>query len=76
MTVKNTTSLLLTEANEFVKSFTEYDGSDRVSKVYMAREGAAQGDPCTVTEYTYVGATTRVEKMKETQGVWQSSYDI
>jgi len=61
---------------EAVKVYKVYDGSDRVITQYEAVANAANNAPCLVSTYTYVGASNRVEKMKEEVGVWLSSYDI
>ena len=58
------------------KSFSTYDGSDRISSIYEAAEGAATGTPCLRTDFAYVGASTRVEKTREQEDVWSAAYDI
>lgn len=62
--------------NEIVKVFRVYDGGDRLIEQYEAVANATDGSPCLRTDYEYVGATTRVEKMKESLGVWLAAYDI
>ena len=62
--------------NEIVKVFKVYDGSDRLIEQYEALANTVANGPCLKTDYTYVGATTRVEKMKESIGVWLASYEI
>ena len=61
---------------EAVKVYKVYDGSDRVITMYEAVANAADQSPCLVSTYTYVGASNRVEKMKEVIGVWLVAYDI
>jgi hypothetical protein len=68
--------LLNTLKNEIVKVFKVYDGSDRLIEQYEALANAAANAPCLKTEYTYIGATTKVEKMKESIGVWLAAYEI
>jgi hypothetical protein len=69
-------ALLQTEAGEFVKQYIAYDSSSRPEYVYVAAAGAADGAPCSITRYTYDGTSSRVLKMKEYEGTWDSSYDI
>lgn len=68
--------LLQTLGREIMKVYRVYDGSDRLVTQYEAVANCEHGKPCVKTEYTYVGATTRIEKMKESQATWDSSYDI
>ncbi len=72
----NTTAHLLTSKHEFVKQFIEYDGSARMVSIYEARADAADGSPCMKTSYAYVTGTTRIEKRKEEEATWDSSWDI
>jgi hypothetical protein len=69
-------SILTSLKNEVVKVFKVYDGSDRLIEQYEALANAPDQAPCLKTEYTYIGATTKVEKMKESRGVWLAAYDI
>ncbi len=61
---------------EAMKSFSVYDGSDRLITRYEAVSNALDQAPCLKTTYTYIGASTRVEKSKEEIGVWLTAYDI
>lgn len=63
-------------SKEIVKVKKVYDGSDRLIEQYEALANTVANGPCLKTEYTYVGATTRVDKMKESVGVWLAAYDI
>lgn len=69
-------SYLKTEASEFVKQYIAYDSSSRPEYIYVAPVDAANGAPCSVTRYSYDGTSSRVLKMKEYAGTWNSSYDI
>jgi hypothetical protein len=62
--------------NEIVKVKKVYDGSDRLVTQYEALANTVANGPCLETTYTYVGATTRVDKMREAVGVWLAAYDI
>jgi hypothetical protein len=44
--------------------------------VYEARANAADGDPCLKTEYQYDGATTRIQKMHESEDEWDATWDV
>ena len=67
---------LLTQAHELVKSHTEYDGNDRVEYVYTASTNAVNGAPCSAVKYSYVGATSRIENMREFNTTWNSAWDL
>jgi hypothetical protein len=66
---------LKTQANELVKQFIVYDVNGRPTQVYTAHTDAVQDTPCTLVTYQYVGASSRVEKMKESNATWDVSYD-
>jgi len=68
--------LLRTLSKEVVKVFKIYDGSDRLITQYEAVANADDNAVCLKTEYTYIGATTKVEKMKESLSVWLAAYNI
>jgi hypothetical protein len=68
--------LLQTLGKEVLKVFRVYDGSDRCIESYEALANTVNGGPCLKTEYTYIGATTNVEKLKESTATWSSAWDI
>lgn len=70
------TNLLKTGANELVKSYIEYDGTERMTTVYEAASDAKNGAVALKTEYSYDGVSTRIIKMKESASTWNSSWDI
>lgn len=72
----NGDAILESLKKEIVKVFKVYDGSDRLSEQYEALANTADNGPCLKTDYTYVGATTRVEKMRESVGIWLAAYNI
>lgn len=77
MPALSTTDGLKTQAHELVKQFIVYDGSNRITDVYTAPAGAANGTPCTRVTYTYVSpVSSLVEKMQESNDTWSSAYDI
>jgi hypothetical protein len=53
-----------------------YDGSNRIITVLEAPTDAKDQDKCLRTDLTYVGATTNIDKQKESVGTWLSAYDI
>lgn len=67
---------LKTNQNEYIKSYIVYDGSARMVTIYEAKANSITGTPCLRTDYSYVGATARIEKMLESEDVWNASYDI
>jgi hypothetical protein len=70
------TELLKSQMHELIKSYTTYDGSSRPQYIYVAQAGAANGDSCIRTEYTYDGVSSRVVKRLESYQLWSSAYDI
>ena len=67
---------LKAHAHEGVKQYITYDGSNRMEYVYVADANAVDGDECMVTQYTYDGGSSRIQKMKESITTWDSSWDI
>lgn len=76
MSFKNKTSLLRTQAFELVKQYIERDPFDRPIRIYTAATDAEHGVPCTMTEYTYAGDSLEIEKMKESEVLWDSLWDL
>jgi hypothetical protein len=76
MANEDRTSNLKTTAYELVKQYVEYDASDRTEYVYTAHTDAADGTPCTVTQYVYDGVSSRVIKRKESNATWDETWDI
>mgnify|MGYP007082005526 CR=1 FL=1 len=68
--------LLNTVAKEATKTFSVYDGSDRLITRWEAPSNTVDGKPALKTEYTYIGVTTKLEKSRESIDVWSSAYDI
>lgn len=70
------TEMLATQKDELIKQYVEFDGQNRVSKVYTTKTNAANGEPCTVTEYIYTSPTSTVMKArKEGHSTWSSAWD-
>lgn len=68
--------LVLPYMKEAVKTYSAFDGSSRLEFHYTASIDAQQGDRCMVTQYTYDGVSTRVQKTKEGLATWQAAWDI
>ena len=79
MAVRNTahaTDFMVSQIQEAVKTYTTYDGSSRPQYFYVAMVDAADGDKCQLTTYTYDGASSRIQKTKESLANWDSAWDI
>lgn len=76
MSQSELTAVLTSLKNELKKEFVAYDGSDRPISYYQAHINAGDGEPCLLTTITYVGVSTRIEKSKETIGLWSTAYEI
>lgn len=61
--------------HEITKTHTEFDGSDRPSKIYVAPVYAEQDTPCFVVEFIYHTGLNIVKGRKEGLGLWQSSFE-
>lgn len=72
----NVSGYIATHSKENVKQYLAYDASSRMEYVYEARSNAAHGDKCLKTQYVYDGVSTRIIKMKETESLWDSSWDV
>lgn len=70
------TDFFSAQIQEAVKTFSLYDGSNRIVGFYVAPIAAKNGDKCQLTVYAYDGATTRVLKTKEILAIWDSTWDI
>jgi len=70
------TGHLKTQAAELVKQHIEYDVNNRVEYVYTVHGDAANGIPCSVVRYSYVGLSSRVVYMKEYTSNWNSAWEL
>jgi hypothetical protein len=70
------TDLVGSHFDEAIKSFSIYDGSNRLSEFFVALAETKDGEKCMKTTYTYDGVTTRVLKTKEELADWQAAWDI
>lgn len=70
------TDLFTAQLIEAVKTYSAYDGSNRIVGFYVAPANAKNGDQCQLTVYAYDAATTRVLKTKEILATWDSTWDI
>lgn len=68
--------VLKTLMNELSKTYILLDVNSRAQFIYQAPYNAKHADVCLRTEYTYASPTsTIIIGIKETEGVWDSSYD-
>ena len=65
-----------TQLQEAVKTYSDYDLSNRLTAFYTALIDCEHGEKCLVTYYEYDGASTRVTKTKEGLATWDSAWDI
>jgi hypothetical protein len=74
----NKSALILAGKNEYKKQHYEYlsDGTQRLLKLYETQLDTADGKPCIVTQFAYVGSTTQLAGTIEYEGSWQSAWDI
>jgi hypothetical protein len=68
--------LLEALTKEVVKVFRVFDGSDRLITQYETFANTKNGGAALRTDYQYIGATTKLEKMKESLSTWLAAYDI
>ena len=72
-----TTRGLKTQAHELTKQYIVYDVDGRPETIYTASADAATGTPCTRVDYEYLSPTSSsITKMRESNDVWDVSYDI
>lgn len=68
---------LRTQREELMKQYLVYDGNGRVVTIYSCGYRTPDQGACTRVDYEYASPTsTNVIKMRETNDVWSSSYDI
>lgn len=74
----NKSALILAGKNEYKKQHYEYlsDGTQRLLKLYETQLDTADGKPCIVTQFAYVGSTAQLAGTIEYEGSWQSAWDI
>jgi hypothetical protein len=70
------TDFISSHFREAVKTFSVYDGTNRLIEFYTALTDAEDSGMCLKTEYSYDGATTRILKSKESLATWSSAWDI
>ena len=57
-----------------IKTYSVYDGSDRLTEFYEAAIDAENGDRALKTTYTYWTTTTLVKGSKEELSAWDTSW--
>lgn len=74
--VKNKTSLLKSHQFEQAKQHIVYDAQNRPQLIFTADINATEGDPCLVTEYVYLNATsTDIISRQERTYSWKDTWD-
>ena len=67
---------LETHQREFTKTFTEYDGSGRPTRIITARHDAVSGEIAVCSLYAYVGSSSRVQFHMEYEISWLPAWDV
>jgi len=68
---------LISQRDEFIKSYTTFDAQDRPEYIYTAPTDAADGTPCSQVQYMYRAiGSSQIQQMKESATTWQSAWDI
>ena len=75
-TFEKATDLVPSQLNEAIKTWSVYDGSNRLVSFYTADTDAVNGQTCLLTRYTYDGATSRILGSKEELSTWNSAWNI
>lgn len=73
--INNKTAILKSIVNEYSKSKQLFDVNGRLEFLYVAPVDVKNGEPCFVTQYSYVGLTAVVDYMKEGESVWQTIWE-
>lgn len=69
------TDLIKMSENELVKQYQLLDVQGRPSKIFTAPSNAKNGDPCLVTEFTYVDNVSTIMKgRKDGYDVWDIDF--
>ena len=76
MASNTTTDFIKTHLGQLVKTFSGFDGSNRLITYLEAPTGAKDGDAALLSTYTYDGTSSRILKSRETASTWSSSNDI
>ena len=73
---ENGAAQLTSEKFEYVKQYVEYDGQDRIQKVFTAPLHVAIDDSCSVTKYAYKDATgSKIRTRLEMKGTWNATME-
>lgn len=74
--INNKSGQIKTHLAEYVKTFTEYDGSSRPVRIITARHDAGPGEVAVCAQYSYDAASSRVTFMLEYEVAWDVSWDL
>lgn len=73
--INNRSAIIKSNINEEVKSKIFYDVQNRPIAIYEAQNIAVDGTPCLLTQYSYVGTSSLVDYMKETEATWLTVWE-
>lgn len=65
-----------THLAEYTKTFTEYDGTGRPTRIITARHDTLPGEIAVCSQYAYDGASSRVQMHLEYEILWLGAWDI
>ena len=65
-----------THMEEATKTYSVFDGSNRLEYFYVAHIDIKDGEQCMCTQYTYDSTSARIVKTKESKASWDSAWDI
>lgn len=57
------------------KQYIVYDSNGNMSSLYIAPTNSSNGDSCLLIEFNY-DSNNKVIKTKESQSIWDSSWDL
>lgn len=77
MSGSNGQAEILSTYSQYTKTFSVYEAvTFRLLTIYEAPTDAADGTPCTRSDYVYDGVSTRILKTKESSANWDASWDV
>jgi hypothetical protein len=68
--------IINTLQKEAMKEYYEYDGNNRVVRLWQAATDTPHGGACLYTQYSYVADSSNREKMKEAVVAWDSAWEL
>lgn len=67
------TNFIIPDPNKttLIKQWFVYDETDRVIEIYIATVETQNEEPCLKLSISYVGETSNVQSILESQGTWE-----